>query len=86
MNWHFSCSCTVTDPFHSVYQGTVTLANSEDPDELLHYAAFHLGRHCLLRQKQSSGTEINHFIKILTANPLKYKMDDSILIIPICMR
>ena len=25
-----------------------TLANSEDPDEMLHHAAFHLGLHCLL--------------------------------------
>ena len=23
--------------------------NSEDPDEVPHYAAFHLGPHCLLR-------------------------------------
>ena len=26
-----------------------TLANSEDPDEMLHFAAFHHGLHCLLR-------------------------------------
>ena len=26
-----------------------TLANSEDPDEMLHDAAFHQGLHCLLR-------------------------------------
>ena len=25
-----------------------TLANSEDPDEMLHKAAFHQGLHCLL--------------------------------------
>ena len=25
-----------------------TLANSEDPDEMQHYAAFHHGLHCLL--------------------------------------
>ena len=23
------------------------IANSEDPDEMVHYAAFHLGLHCL---------------------------------------
>ena len=34
------------------------LANSEDPDEMLHYAAFHQGLHCLLRQNQSSEKEI----------------------------
>ena len=37
-----------------------TLANSEDPDEMQHIAAFHLSLHCLLRLKQSSGTEIHH--------------------------
>ena len=31
-----------------------TLANSEDPDEMPHHAAFHLGLHYLLRQKRSS--------------------------------
>ena len=34
-----------------------TLANSEDPDEMQHNAAFHLGLHCLLRLKQSLGTD-----------------------------
>ena len=28
---------------------TGTLANSEDPDEMQHNAAFHQGLHCLLR-------------------------------------
>ena len=28
-----------------------TLANSEDPDEMQHDAAFHQGLHCLLRLK-----------------------------------
>ena len=27
----------------------IILANSVDPDEMLHYAAFHLGIHCLLK-------------------------------------
>ena len=35
-----------------------TLANSEDPDEMQHKAAFHQGLHCLLRLKQTLGTEI----------------------------
>ena len=35
-----------------------TSGNSEDPDEMPHTAAFHLGLHCLLRQKQSSKKEI----------------------------
>ena len=31
------------------------VANNEDPDEMQHNAAFHLGLHCLLRLKQTSG-------------------------------
>ena len=38
--------------------------NSEDPDEMLHDAAFHLGLHCLLKQKRSSGKKKIHFISI----------------------
>ena len=33
-------------------------ANSEDPDEMQHNAAFHQGVHCLLSLKQPSATEI----------------------------
>ena len=36
-----------------------TLANSEDPDEMQHNAAFHQGLHCLLRLKRSSEIKIN---------------------------
>ena len=32
-----------------------TLANSEDPDEMQHNTAFHLGLHCLLISKHPSG-------------------------------
>ena len=35
-----------------------TFANSEDPGEVQHYATFHQGLHCLLRQKPSSEKEI----------------------------
>ena len=35
-----------------------TLANSEDPDEIPHNAAFHQGFHCLLRHNQYSEIEI----------------------------
>ena len=41
--------------FNPLYTGnplTSTLANSEDPDEMQHYAAFHQDSHCLLRQKR----------------------------------
>ena len=36
-----------------------TSANSEDPDEMLHNAAFHRELHCFLRLKQPTGTEIH---------------------------
>ena len=35
-----------------------TLSNSEDPDEMPHNTAFHLGLHCLLRLKRSSEKEV----------------------------
>ena len=38
-----------------------TLANSVDPDEMPHNAAFHQGLHCLLHQNLSSEKEIQYF-------------------------
>ena len=35
-----------------------TFADSKDQDGMQHHAAFHQGLHCLLRLKQSLGTEI----------------------------
>ena len=43
---------------------TVNLANSEDTDDMPHYAAFHQGLHCLLRQNRSSEKEIKYILKI----------------------
>ena len=51
------------------------LANSEGPDEMPHKVAFYQGLHCLLRQKQSSGTDVHLFIEILTGHSLNYKME-----------
>ena len=39
-------------------------ANSADPDEMLHYAAFHLGRHCL-RKYPLRGTLVRKLVKSL---------------------
>ena len=60
-----------------------TLANSEDPDEMQHDAAFHQGLHYLLRLKQSpSGIEIHHnFFENSTCDPLNCKMDNPMLIV-----
>ena len=40
------------------------LANSEDPDEKPHKAAFHQSLPCLLRQKQSSEKKYNFIWKL----------------------
>ena len=48
-----------------------TLANSVDPDEMQHNAAFHQGLHCLLRSKESSGTEIHHKLENFICYSLK---------------
>ena len=62
-----------------------TFANSEDPDQMQHNAAFHQGLHCLLRLKQSSGTEKHHKLENSTCVTLKYTMDSPILIVLICV-
>ena len=62
-----------------------TSANSEDPDEMQHNAAFHQGLHCLLRLKQPSGTEIHCYLENSTYDPLKYTMGSPILIVSISM-
>ena len=63
----------------------VTLANSEDLDEMQHDAAFHQGQHCLLRLKQPSVTEIQHNLENSTCDPIKYKMGIPILIVSMYM-
>ena len=60
-------------------------ANSEDPDEVPYEAVFHPGLLCLLEYKRSSGTEVHNFIEIWTSNPLCYGMDNSILVVSMCM-
>ena len=50
---------------------TITLADSADPDEMPHKVAFHQGLHCLLRYKQSPGTEIYRFIEISVHEPFQ---------------
>ena len=60
-------------------------ANSEDPDEVPNETVFHQGLLCLLENKWSSGTEVHNFIEILTSNPLWCGMDNSILVVSMCM-
>ena len=50
-------------PVNPLYTGKPlmgTFANSEDPDEMQHDAAFHQGLHSLLCLKQPSGMESHH--------------------------
>ena len=49
------------------------LANSEDPDEMQHNAAFHQGLHCLQRLKKPSGTKNIMIYKILPVIPYSTK-------------
>ena len=56
-----------------------TLANSEDPNEMQHNAAFHQVLQCLLRFKQPSVAEIHNNLESSTFYPLKYKMGNPIL-------
>ena len=51
------------------------MANSEDPDEMPHKAAFHQGLHCLLSQHLCLGKKIIIILEIITCNPLIYTMD-----------
>ena len=49
------------------------LANSNDPDEMQHDAAFHQDLHCLLKSKQPSGTDIHHVLETSTCDPSNTK-------------
>ena len=52
-----------------------TLANSEDPDEMPHNAAFHQGLHCLLRKKRYSEKQMQFYLEIIACGPSNYTMD-----------
>ena len=45
-----------------------------------HNVAFHQGLHCLLRLKQSSGTELHHNLENSTRDPSKYTLGSPLLI------
>ena len=62
-----------------------TLANSTDPDEMQHKAAFHQGLHCLHGLKQPPGMIIHQYLEHSTLDLLKYIMESSILIALMCM-
>ena len=43
-------ACAIINPLKNRNPKTGTFANSEDPDEMPHHAAFHQGLHCLLTE------------------------------------
>ena len=57
------------------------MANSEDPDEMLHKAAFHQGLKfaLLVKIKTIFGDKKHHFIEILNGNLLDYKIHNNLL-------
>ena len=57
------------------------LANSEDPDEMLHHAAFHQSLHCLLRQKLYLIERNTIYLEIITCDPSIYTRDLSKFIV-----
>ena len=58
-----------------------TLANSEDPGEIMHNAVFHQGLHCLLSQKRLSEKEIQSNLEIIACGTLNFIMDHSDFIV-----
>ena len=60
---------------------TGTLANNEDPYEMLQFSAFHQGLLCLIRLKQYSGTEVHLNLEILTRDALICSMNHTRLIV-----
>ena len=61
----------VINPLYTSDSKMHTLANSEDPDEMLHGTAFLQDLHILLKQKQSSEKEIQFykFLEIIISDP-----------------
>ena len=60
------------NPVYSVNPPNMYLASREDPYEMLHNAAFHMGLRFLLRSKHFSGIEIHYNLEIPTCDPPKY--------------
>ena len=58
-----------------VYQCMCILENSDDPDKMLHNAAFYQGRHCLLDKNELQRKKYNFYMEIIACDPLIYIMD-----------
>ena len=55
----------------------LTTPDIEDQDEMPHYMAFHLGLHCLTRQKRSSEKKTTLLFENVSYDPSNYAMDHS---------
>ena len=62
-------NCRDINPLYTGNPKLGALANSEDPDQMQHNAAFDQGLHCLLRLKQPSRTEIYHNLETSNLTP-----------------
>ena len=58
----------------------LTLANSEDPDEMPHHAAFQLCLQCLLDKNGLQRKKYNFYLEIITFDPSIYTMDHPLFI------
>ena len=71
--------------FNTFYMGnhplTGSLANNEDPDEMLHYVASHQGLHCLLRLTIFREKKFKFSWKLYTCDPSIYTMDHPVFIV-----
>ena len=52
-----------------------TLANSEDPDEMPHNAAFHQSLHCMQYKIDLQRKKFTTFLELKTCDPSKYILD-----------
>ena len=70
------------NPINSIESLICSMANSEDPDEMLHNAAFHQGLNCLYDKNNLQKKKYIVLLEIITCNPSVYTMDHSKFIAP----
>ena len=56
--------------------------NSEDPNEMPHYVAFHQGLHYLLRQREIEIQFSNSYLDVINWDPQIYTVDHPKIIVP----
>ena len=72
----FKClKAILVNPLYTSEFLILTFANSEDPVEMPHYAAFQLSLQSLFKQKGSSEKEEHFYLESITSHPLLNTMD-----------